>query len=178
MKFLPLSVLLLSLALPACQRSRHVITTKASTTTPAPTLVEGDFLTAPGIYQYDDGKGSSTTLQLKTSGSTINWEISSFEPIGGGGSTGGTSSSGMTVEGSWFVYVEKIGRLWMFNGESQLDYSLHDHSGGNSGSAIFGGKIQSIDQKVPDAVIRRLPEALRKQFPELPPETVGPRPSI
>ena len=179
MKLLPLCLLPLIIGLTCCKKSRHVVTSSASVSIPAPTLIKGDFLTTPGTYQHSDSKGNSTALAIRASGNSISWEITSYHPVRGGGSAGGSSSNGMTLGSSgapWFIYVEEIDRFWMFNGSDQLDYYLRARDGYSSGSAVFGGADQARDYKVPDAVVRKLPENLRKLFPEPLPES--PRPSI
>ena len=155
------------------------MTSSTTVSVPAPTLIKGNFLTTPGTYQHSDGKGNSTILAIRVAGNTVDWEITSYKPISGGGSSGGTGSNGMTLDTSsspWFIYVEEIDRFWMFNGSDQLNYYLRARDGFSSGSAVFGGADQTRDHKVPDAVVRKLPENLRKLFPEPTPE--GPRPSI
>lgn len=178
MKALLLAALcLLPLPFSSCRKSKVVAT--RHTPLVANTLLPGTFIDKIGSYIHSDGKGTSK-LDLTGSGIPIHWRFEINRPLpGGGGSRGGTSGGRIspdTASDPWFVYVESPRRLWFFDGTKDLEYSLNDDGGGRAGPAIFDGKLQYSDHKVPDEVIRKLPAELQKLFPPLPP--AGPRPSI
>jgi hypothetical protein len=168
---------LLPLAFSSCtKRSRVVVTTHTSSV--PNTLLTGDFINKTGTYTYSDSGGSSK-LDLTGGGTLINWSFEITRPLPGGGSSGGTSGGSISPDDAgdpWFVYVETPQRLWFFDGTKGLDYSLHDGSGGRGGPAIFEGKLQYSEHRVPDELIRKLPADLQKLFPPVLPAV--PRPSI
>lgn len=142
------------------------------------TLIPGTSVDTIGTYAYSDAKVSSK-LNLSGSGTAIHWIFEISRPLPGGGSSGGSSAGAMsltTAGDPWFVHAESPVRMWFFDGTRTLSYSLNDEHGGHGGQAIFEGKLQHSDHKVPDEVIRKLPGELQKLFPTLPP--AGPRPSI
>lgn len=167
---------LLPLAFSSCRKSKIILTPHAPSV--PNTLFAGTFIDKAGTYTHTDAKGGSK-LDLSTGGTAINWTLEISRNLPGGASTGGCSQSGMSLDAAtdpWFVYVETPLRIWIFDGTKELNYSLHDDGGSRAGPAIFDGKLQYSDHKVPDDVIRKLPTELQKLFPPLAP--AGPRPSI
>jgi hypothetical protein len=99
------------------------------------------------------------------------------EKLPGGGTTAGTNSSGMSLSSPsdpWFIFVESPKRLWFFDGRDELTYSLSDRGGSRSGPAIYSGKLQPTDEKIPTDLILLLPPDLQKQFPPVEPKTERP----
>lgn len=167
---------LLPLALSSCRKSKVLVTPYAPAV--ANTLLIRTFIDKTGSYTHSDGKGT-THLELSGGGTTILWSLEIHSPKPGGGSSRRSSRGSIRLDDPgdpWFVYAETPQRIWLFDGKKDLDYSLHGEDGSRGGTAIFEGRLQPADDKVPDQVIRKLPAELQKLFPPLPP--AGPRPSI
>ena len=175
--WLPIAALcLLPLALSSCRKPKVLVTPR--TPAAANTLLVGTFIDKTGSYAHSDGKGTSK-LDLSGGGTAIHWslEIRSQRPGGGSSARSSRGSISLDAPGDpWFVHAETPQRIWLFDGRKDLEYSLHDDHGSHGGAAIFDGRLQPSDHKVPDQVIRKLPAELQKLFPPLPPS--GPRPSI
>lgn len=163
-------LLTLSLATIGCRKS-ITYSTSAAVTTPD-TLVKGTIIRSAGTWSAHSPKGSQT-LEVTVSGTSISWEITSEEKHPGGGSSSGTGSSGMTLSAPsdpWFIYVETPQRLWFFDGKDALSYSLSDNGGSRSGPAIFVGKLQPTNEKIPRDLIPHLPAEMQKLFPPVEPK--------
>jgi hypothetical protein len=143
------------------------------------TLIAGTVIKSAGSWTARTPQGG-TKLDLTVSGTSVNWTITTKEKIGKFGSSGGSSSSGMSLSSPtnpWFVFVESRSRLWMFNGKDELAYRFQNDGGGSGGGqSIFDGKLLSGSPPVPRELVLQLPPDLQKQFPHI--EPAGKRPSL
>jgi hypothetical protein len=169
--------LLIIITATSCRKT--VIHTSSSSSTGPDTLIAGTVINAPGSWSASTSKGS-TKLDLTVSGTSVSWTITTEEKIGQFGSSGGSSSSGMSLSSPadpWFVFVESPSRLWMFDGKDELSYKFqHPGGGGNGGQSIFDGKLLSGSPPVPRELVLQLPPELQKQFPDV--EPASKRPSL
>jgi hypothetical protein len=116
-------------------------------------------------------------LNVTLSGNSLSWTVTTEEKFPGGGTTGGESSSGMSLSSPsdpWFVFVESPQRLWFFDGKGNLIYSLSGSGGSRNGPAISAGKLQPTNEKIPGDLILLLPPDLQKQFPPVEPKQERP----
>lgn len=170
-----LPCLLLILSATACRKHATSVSVAHA---PANTLVAGTFIDRAGTFTHDDG---TVTRELVTSPgpSAVNCMLSYREQRPG---MSRSSSSGHTIPLSkpgapWFVYVERPGRLWFFNGKDRLDYDHQNRDGtSSSGDAIHSGTLVPSAPPIPVELIPRLPASLRKLLPAANPES--PRPSF
>lgn len=165
--------LTLLLATVGCRRT--VVHTTAVATTPD-TLIAGTVIRSAGTWSAYTPKGSKR-LDVTISGNSISWQVAEEEKLPGGGSTTGTSSSGMSLSSPadpWFIFVESPQRLWFYDGREELTYSLSDRGGSRSGPAIISGELQSTNEKIPADLIPHLPPDWQKLFPPVEPKTERP----
>ena len=131
-----LFLLSLSLAAVGCRRT---VTISSSPVATAPdTLIAGTIIRSAGTWSAHTSK-TSQRLDVTVGGNAISWEAHEEEKLPGGGTSGGTSKSGMTLSSPsdpWFIFVQSPTRLWFFNGSGDLTYSLSDGGGSRSGPAI------------------------------------------
>ena len=169
------ALLLLTLAAASLGCRKTVTYTSTVATTPD-TLIAGTVVTSPGTFSASNAKGSQK-LDVTVSGTSVSWSVSSEEKHPGGGSTGGSSSSGMNLSSPvdpWFIFVESPKRLWFFNGKNELTYSLSDGGGSRTGPAIFSGQLQPTAEVIPTDLIPHLPPDLKKLFPPVVPQPKRP----
>lgn len=168
---------LLIITATSCRKT--VIHTSSSSSTGPDTLIAGTVINSAGSWTARTPQGS-TKLDLTVSGTSVNWTITTEEKIGKFGSSGGSSSSGMSLSSPadpWFVFVESRSRLWMFDGKDELAYRIQNDGGGSGGGqSIFDGKLLSGSPPVPRELVLQLPPDLQKLFPHV--EPAGKRPSL
>jgi hypothetical protein len=156
---------------------RRTVTISSSTAATAPdTLIAGTIIRSAGTWSAHTSK-TSQRLDVTVSGNSISWEVHDEEKLPGGGSSGGTSKSGMPLSSPsdpWFIFVESPTRLWFFNGSGDLTYSLSDGGGSRSGPAIHAGKLQPTNEQIPSDIVPHLPPELQKLFPPVEPESKRP----
>jgi hypothetical protein len=166
--------LALFLATVGCRRT---VTISSSTVATAPdTLIAGTFIRSAGSWSAHTSR-TSQRLDVTVSGNSISWEVHDEEKLPGGGSSGGTSKSGMSLSSPsdpWFIFVQSPTRLWFFNGTGELSYSLSDGGGSRSGPAIHAGNLQPTNEKIPTELVPQLPPDLQKLFPPVEPQTKRP----
>lgn len=175
-----LSALVIGLLIAAAATGCRKSTSHTSTLSAGPdTLIAGTVIKSAGSWSARTPQGSMK-LDLTVSGTSVNWTITTKEKIGKFGSSGGSSSSGMSLSSPtdpWFVFVESPSRLWMFDGKDELSYKFqHPGGGGSGGQSIFNGKLLSGSPPVPRELVLQLPLELQKQFPHI--EPAGKRPSL
>ena len=164
--------LALSLATIGCRRTVTLSSSSAAATGPD-TLITGTVIRSAGTWSAHTSK-TSQRLDVTVSGKSISWTMDTEEQNPGGGSSGGTSTSGMTLSSPtdpWFIFVQSPTKLWFFNGSSELTYSLSDGGGSRSGPAIHASKLQPTNEKIPTDLIPELPPELQKLFPPVKPKT-------
>jgi hypothetical protein len=171
-----LAALLIAATATGCRKS----TSHTSTLSGGPdTLIAGTVIKSAGSWTARTPQGSKK-LDLTVSGTSVHWTITTEEKIGKFGSSGGSSSSGMSLStptDPWFVFVESRSRLWMFDGKDELTYKIQNDGGGSGGGqSIFNGKLLPGSPPVPREVVLQLPPELQKQFPHV--EPAGKRPSL
>ena len=165
----------------SCRKTKLVIVPPAAPlAAPAGSVpfARGAFITTPGLHAHT-GPDQLVILDLTVAGNRLGWLYSLERRPPGGGSSKRNSQASLSLNDPgdpWFVFVETPGNVWFFNGSDQLSYTLGDERGSQSGQAIFNGKLQQAAPRIPDEVVLRLPEALRKELP--PVQNPGPRPSI
>lgn len=64
-----------------------------------------------------------------------------------------------TAHRNWFVYVAKDMRVWAFDGDQFL--ILLEANGQRGGNVT----LPNLKERPPDAVVKRLPRAIRKRLP-------------
>lgn len=174
MKFVPL---LLALVLSAVACRKHTMTVSGGPVASS-TLVAGSFIDSAGTYTHDDGSVTHRVV-VSPGPAAVNCGLSRHEQRGMSSSN---SSSGRSIRllhpsDPWFIFVERPGRLWFFNGKNQLDYEMESPGGGgHSGSAIDSGKLRPDAPPLPPDLVPRLPEELRKLLPAV--YAPGVRPSF
>jgi len=75
------------------------------------TDLQNRFIQRPGQYVLD-GKGSALTIRKEADGE---WTLKVLWVTWEGESVGSNPEDGLRAEG-WFVFVEKPGRIWIFDG--------------------------------------------------------------
>lgn len=171
---IPLLLLTLSLATLGCRR---IVTVTSSTVVTTPdTLVAGTVIRSAGTWSAHTST-TSQKLDVTLSGTSVSWSVTTEEKFPGGGTSGGSSSSGMSLSSPsdpWFIFVESPQRLWFFDGKGELTYSLSGSGGSRSGPAISSGKLQHTNEKIPSDLILLLPSDLQKLFPPVEPKQERP----
>ena len=156
---------------------RKTVTYTSSTVVTTPdTLVAGTVIRSAGNWSAHTAKGSQK-LDVTLSGNSVSWSVTSEEKFPGGGTTGGSSSSGMSLSSPsdpWFIFVESTQRLWFFDGKGDLTYSLSGSGGSRSGPAISSGKLLPTNEKIPTDLVPHLPPDLQKLFPPVEPKQERP----
>jgi hypothetical protein len=175
-----LAVLLTGLLITITATSCRKTTIRSFTAATGPdTLIPGAVINSAGSWSASSSEGS-TKFDVSVSGTSINWTITTEEKIGDYGSSGGSSSSAISLSSPsdpWFVFVESPSRLWMFNGKDELAYRFKNDGGGSGGGqSIFAGKLLSGSPPVPRELVLQLPPDLQKLFPHV--EPAGKRPSL
>lgn len=170
-----LTGLLITTAATGCRKTVH----RTSTVSTVPdTLIAGTVINTAGTWSANSPKGSQH-LVVTVNGTSISWTLESREMHPGGGSSSGSSSSGMSLSSPsdpWFIFVESPQRLWFCDGKDQLSYNISDGGGSRSGPAIFAGKLQPTTEVIPPEIAPHLPAGIRNLLP--PVEPVEKRPSI
>ena len=174
MKLVPL---LLALVLSAVACRKHTMTVSGVPVT-SNTLVAGTFIDSAGTYTHEDGSVTHRVV-VSPGPAAVSCGLSRHEQRGMSSSN---SSSGRSIRllhpsDPWFIFVERPGRLWFFNGKNQLDYDMESPGGGgNSSPAIASGQLRPNAPPIPPELALRLPEELRKLLPAV--EAPGVRPSL
>lgn len=170
-----LAGLLIAAAATGCRKTVH----RTSTVSTVPdTLIAGSLINSAGTFSANTPKGSQH-LVVTVSGTSISWSLETREMHPDGGSSSGSSSSGISLSSPsdpWFIFVESPQRLWFCDGKDQLSYSLSDGGGSRSGPAIFSGQLQPTTEVIPPEIAPHLPAGIRNLLP--PVEPVEKRPSI
>lgn len=167
--------LLITAAATGCRKTVHRTTTIS---TVPDTLIAGTLINSAGTWSANTPKGSQH-LEVTVSGTSISWSLKIREMHPDGGSSGGSSSSGMSLSSPsdpWFIFVESPQRLWFFDGKDRLTYSISDGGGSRSGPAIFSGQLQPTTEVIPPEIAPHLPAGLRNLLP--PAKPVETRPSL
>ena len=171
------AALLLLVLVAGFSSCRRTVTHTSSTVATTPdTLIADTIIRSAGTWSAHTSRASHQ-LDVTINGTSASWSVKSEEKYPGGGSTGGTSSSGLTLSSPsdpWFIFVESPQKLWFFNGSGELTYSLSDGGGSRSGPAIFSGQLQPTNEKIPTDLIPHLPPDLQKLFPPIEPKTERP----
>ncbi len=171
-----LTGLLITTAATGCRKVVH--RTSAVLIVPD-TLVAGTVINSAGTWSANTPDGSQH-LVVTVSGTSISWSLETREMHPGGGSSSGSSSSGMSLSSPsdpWFIFVESPQRLWFFNGKDGLDYRFRSPDGGSEGgTSIFSGELHTASPPVPNELVPHLPPELRKLLPHVTPS--GKRPSL
>ncbi|MCW1925334.1 hypothetical protein OKA05_22430 [Luteolibacter arcticus] len=172
-----IALLLLTFAAASAGCHKTTVTTTSSTVATSPdTLIAGTIIRSAGTWSAHKAR-TTQKLDVTVSGNSISWTIDTMEQLPGGGSSGGSGSSGMTLSSPtdpWFIFVESPRHLWFFNGTTDLTYSLSDGGGSRSGPAIHAGKLMPTNEKIPPDLVRQLPPDLQKQLPPVPPKEERP----
>lgn len=114
---------------------------------------ENEFIHAPGQYSLD-GKGSTLTI---TKAPTGPWVLKAVWRTGD--STSSAAPEDCLRANGWFVFVEKPGRLWIFDGKD--DGILLSNFAKETRVSTFSPEVMaSCPQKVWDA----LPQEVRKRY--------------
>ena len=123
-----------------------------------------DFVRKPGQYALD-AKGSTLTITEQPARS---WSLKVMWRSGDATDTAAPDDC-LRAEG-WFVFIEKLGRLWIYDGRE--GGILVIHSGKQSSvSAFSSAVISSCPQKVLDA----LPQSVREKYRKAEPGGAGSR---
>jgi hypothetical protein len=116
--------------------------------------VVGEFVRKPGQYSLDAG-GSTLTITTEAEGTwklTAEWRYEN-------GSSSSTPNNCLRSNG-WFVFVEKPGRIWVFDGVDGGVLLLHDDKS-TTAKHFSRDLMAACPRKVWDA----LPRAVREKYP-------------
>ena len=174
MKFI---LFILAFALSAIACRKHTMTVSAVPAT-SNTLVAGTFIDCAGTYTHAVGAIThEVTVTPAPTAVTLLQTIREQHGMGGSSSSSGHAIQLADPSMPWFVFVERPGRLWFFNGKDQLDYDVKSPGGGgSSGPAIASGQLRPNTPPIPPDLIPRLPAELRKLLPAV--EAPADRPSF
>ena len=120
--------------------------------------LENDFIRKPGQYSLD-AKGSTLTITEKpahTWSLKVTWRS--------GDATDTTAPDDCLRAEGWFVFVEKPGRLWIYDGREGGILVIHSEKQ-SSVSAFSSAVMSSCPQKVLDALPQSVREKYRKAEP-------------
>lgn len=164
---LPLACLV---AFPGCRKPAPT----ASSPPPAPTLLAGTFVDAPGSWWAPHGSGSFR-LEVIPKGSGLEYSFYSFaEPLPPAGKTGNGGSAPITFppwSSDWFIYAADTGNpkiLWFYGSSRRLWYIvIKDRNTDPPTHKVIDekGKRVAGSKTPPYSVIQRLPTDLQKLFP-------------
>ena len=115
--------------------------------------VENDFIRKPGQYSLD-AKGSTLTITEQPARS---WSLKVTWQSGDARDT--TASHNCLRAEGWFVFVEKPGRLWIYDGREDGILVIHSEKQ-SSVSAFSSAVMSSCPQKVWDV----LPQSVRGKY--------------
>ncbi len=121
-----------------------------------------DFVRKPGQYSLD-AKGSTLTITEQPARS---WSLKVMWRSGDATDT--TAPDDCLRADGWFVFVEKPGRLWIYDGREDGILVIHSEKQ-SSVSAFSSAVMSSCPQKVLDALPQSVREKYRKAEPLLSP---------
>jgi len=121
--------------------------------------LENDFVRKPGQYSLD-AKGSTLTITEQPARS---WSLKVMWRSGDATDTTAPDDC-LRAEG-WFVFVEKPGRLWIYDGREGGILVIHSEKQ-SSVSAFSSAVMSSCTQKALDALPQSVREKYRKAEPD------------
>ncbi len=170
------------LLLPACRRSRVgsvAIPPPAAATLPVQgEITAGEFVEKVGTWEYD-GEDGPASLIVKVVGGNLIW---SLQAPGHSGFSEGTELPNPSVP--WFVYFEGRHSMWSYDGQETLHHAVWNEDDSSTHETARGTSEFRLNPKTraPQAVLDRLPEAMRGLIPPAPekprPAPKPSRPSI
>lgn len=117
------------------------------------TDLQNRFIQRPGQYVLD-GKGSALTIRKEADGE---WTLKVLWVTGEGESVGSNPEDGLRAEG-WFVFVEKPGLIWVFDGIDRGALLSHGEKETGVTALYFAQRSKPV---CPEKFWEALPEKLR-----------------